>query len=140
MEIIKNENELVIKVSKDSYMYNALTTKGDVKAYLEYLIDVEHALNGNESGLLLGHECTSIYLSKIKSYTKDELKKEYKECLDAIRSEIEYMKNYIGNDYVEAFLSEDGIISIDENASFHTMNVFFERLVAISELLDKGGN
>ena len=140
MKIIKNENELVIKVSKDSYMYDALTKKGDIKEYLKYLVDVDHSINGSYSGILNGYEFTEVYLDKIKDYNKDELKNEFKKCLEAMKQEIDYIKNHIGFDYVEAFANKEGFDSIDENASFHIMNVFFERLVGVSKLLDKGDN
>ena len=138
MEIIENENELVIKVSKDSYMYNALTKKGEVKEYLKYLLGVDRAINGSSDGVLLCYEFAEVYIDTIKNYNKDELKNEFKKCLEAMKQEIDYMKNHIGYDYVEAFANREGFDSIDENASFHIMNVFFERLVGVSELLDKG--
>lgn len=75
MEIVKNENEIIIKINKENYLYNRLINMGNIQKFIEYVFDLQRTLNGIDSGEFPCFESIEDYKIRVKDFDKKKLKK-----------------------------------------------------------------
>lgn len=134
MEIKKNEKEIIIKINKEERMFSKLNMVKDVNAFLEYLFNLQEAVNGIDSGEMPCYDCIELYSKKIKDLDKEQIKEEKEECMKIIEACLDDILETVGNEFVTAFMTNDGYVSIDDSDNIHRIHLFFERLKYLTSI------
>ena len=119
MEVNVTNDEIVIKLSKKDHkrLFERVPVMRDVKAYFEYLLDLDYQLNGTDSQLN-GYPIAESFASSLEKMSEEELKKVKEEILQDIYNHINYIYDavpeeytYTMYDYDLAFIAEDDSVA-----------------------------
>lgn len=119
MEVNVTNDEIVIKLSKKDHkrLFDRVPVMRDVKAYFEYLLDLDYQLNGTDSQLN-GYPIVESFAATLEKMSDEELKKAKEEILQDIYNHINYIYDavpeeytYTMYDYDLAFIAEDDSVA-----------------------------
>ena len=119
MEVNVTNDEIVIKLSKKDHerLFDRVPVMRDVKAYFEYLLDLDYQLNGTDSQLN-GYPIVESFAATLEKMSDEELKKVKEEILQDVYNHINYIYDavpeeytYTMYDYDLAFIAEDDSVA-----------------------------
>lgn len=119
MEVSVTNDEIVIKLSKKDHknLFDRVPVMRDVKAYFEYLLDLDYQLNGTDSQLN-GYPIAESFAESLKTMSDEELEKTKEEILQDIYNHVNYIFDavpeeytYTMYDYDLAFIAEDDSVA-----------------------------
>lgn len=119
MEVNVTNDEIVIKLSKKDHkrLFDRVPVMRDVKAYFEYLLDLDYQLNGTDSQLN-GYPIVESFEATLEKMSDEELKKVKEDILQDVYNHINYIYDavpeeytYTMYDYDLAFIAEDDSVA-----------------------------
>ncbi len=119
MEVNVTNDEIVIKLNKKDHknLFDRVPVMKDVKAYFEYLLDLDYQLNGTDSQLN-GYPIAESFAESLKTMSDEELEKTKEEILQDIYNHVNYIYDavpeeytYTMYDYDLAFIAEDDSVA-----------------------------
>lgn len=119
MEVSVTNDEIVIKLSRKDHknLFDRVPVMRDVKAYFEYLLDLDYQLNGTDSQLN-GYPIAESFAESLKTMSDEELEKTKEEILQDIYNHVNYIFDavpeeytYTMYDYDLAFIAEDDSVA-----------------------------
>ena len=119
MEVSVTNDEIVIKLNKKDHknLFDRVSVMRDVKAYFEYLLDLDYQLNGIDSQLN-GYPVAESFAESLKTMSDEELEKTKEEILQDIYNHVNYIYDAVPEeytftmyDYDLAFIAEDDSVA-----------------------------
>ncbi len=119
MEVNVTNDEIVIKLNKKDHknLFDRVPVMRDVKAYFEYLLDLDYQLNGTDSQLN-GYPIAESFAESLKTMSDKELEKTKEDILQDIYNHVNYIYDavpeeytYTMYDYDLAFIAEDDSVA-----------------------------
>ena len=119
MEINVTKDEITIKLAKKDHekLFDRVPVMRDVKAYFEYLLNLDYQLNGDGS-LLNGFQNLESFKESLSSMDDSEIKKVKEDLLSDLFAYVDYASDAIPEeytftsyDYDLVFISEDDTIA-----------------------------
>ena len=119
MEVSVTNNEIVIKLNKKDHknLFDRVPVMRDIKAYFEYLLDLDYQLNGTDSQLN-GYPVAESFAESLKTMSDEELEKTKEEILQDIYNHVNYIYDAVPEeytftmyDYDLAFIAEDDSVA-----------------------------
>ena len=142
MEVKTNNDEIVIKLSKKDHkqLFSRVPVMKDVKAYFEYLLDLDVQLNGSDNAVLNGCQNVESFKESLKGMDCDELNKSKDELLKDIYNYVDYIYDAVPSEYTYTSYSDE-LDFIPEDDSIAYLKLTTEKLKALLNYLQrKEGN
>ena len=128
MEINRSENEIVIKISKNNYLYSKLDEMEDIKQFVEYVFELQETVNGIDSGEYPCFKPIDEYKLEMEKFNKDKIEEEKDICMNTIAGCLNEILD-VSMGHCCSFKNPDGLISIDCTDNLMMVGLFYERLI-----------
>ena len=137
MEVKVTNDEIVITLNKKDhkYLFDRVPVMRDVKAYFEYLLDLDYQLNGTDSQLN-GYSIVESFVQTLEKMSDDELKKTKDEILQDIYNHVNYIYDAVPEEYTYTMYDYD-LAFIAEDDSVAYLKLATDKLKALLAFLNK---
>lgn len=137
MEVKVTNDEIVITLNKKDHknLFDRVPVMRDVKAYFEYLLDLDYQLNGTDSQLN-GYPIAESFAQTLEKMSDDELKKTKDEILQDIYNHVNYIYDAVPEEYTYTMYDYD-LAFIAEDDSVAYLKLATDKLKALLAFLDK---
>ena len=137
MEVKVTNDEIVIALNKKDHknLFDRVPVMRDVKAYFEYLLDLDYQLNGTDSQLN-GYPIAESFAQTLEKMSDDELKKTKDEILQDIYNHVNYIYDAVPEEYTYTMYDYD-LAFIAEDDSVAYLKLATDKLKALLAFLDK---
>lgn len=142
MEVKSTNEEIIIKLSKKDHkqLFSRVSVMKDVKAYFEYLLDLDVQLNGSDNAVLNGYQNVESFKESLKRMDCDELNKSKDELLKDIYNYVDYIYDAVPSEYTYTSYSDE-LDFIPEDDSIAYLKLTTDKLKALlNHLQRKEGN
>lgn len=128
MEVSVTNNEIVIRLNKKDHknIFDRVPVMRDVKAYFEYLLDLDYQLNGTDNQLN-AYPIAESFAESLKMMNDIELEKVKEEILQDIYNHVNYIYDAIPNEYTFTMYDYD-LTFIAEDDSIAYLKLATEKL------------
>ena len=119
MEVEVANEEIVIRLPKKDHkqLFERIPVMRNVKAYFEYLLDLDYQLNGTDSQLN-GYQIAESFAQTLEKMSDEDLEKTKEEILQDIYNHVNYIYDAVPEeytfttyDYDLAFIAEDDSVA-----------------------------
>ena len=137
MEVNVTNDEIVIKLNKKDHknLFDRVPVMRDVKAYFEYLLDLDYQLNGTDSQLN-GYPIAESFAQTLEKMSDEELEKAKDEILQDIYNHVNYIYDAVPEEYTYTMYDYD-LAFIAEDDSVAYLKLATDKLKALLAFLDK---
>lgn len=137
MEVKVTDDEIIVTLNKKDHknLFDRVPVMRDVKAYFEYLLDLDYQLNGDD-GLLNGFPNVELFTNSLDKMSDEELEKTKKELLNELFTYVTYAYDAIPEEYTFTMYDYD-LEFIAENDTIAYLKYTSEKLKALLSFLDK---
>ena len=137
MEVKVTDDEIIVTLNKKDHknLFDRVPVMRDVKAYFEYLLDLDYQLNGDD-GLLNGFPNVESFTNSLDKMSDEELEKTKKELLNELFTYVTYAYDAIPEEYTFTMNDYD-LEFIAENDTIAYLKYTSEKLKALLSFLDK---
>ena len=137
MEVKVTNDEIIVTLNKKDHknLFDRVPVMRDVKAYFEYLLDLDYQLNGDD-GLLNGFPNVESFTNSLDKMSDEELEKAKKELLNELFTYVTYAYDAIPEEYTFTMYDYD-LEFIAENDTIAYLKYTSEKLKALLSFLDK---
>ena len=137
MEVKVTDDEIIVTLNKKDHknLFDRVPVMRDVKAYFEYLLDLDYQLNGDD-GLLNGFPNVESFTNSLDKMSDEELEKAKKELLNELFTYVTYAYDAIPEEYTFTMYDYD-LEFIAENDTIAYLKYTSEKLKALLSFLDK---
>ena len=137
MEVKVTNDEIIVTLNKKDHknLFDRVPVMRDVKAYFEYLLDLDYQLNGDD-GLLNGFPNVESFTNSLDKLSDEELEKTKKELLNELFTYVTYAYDAIPEEYTFTMYDYD-LEFIAENDTIAYLKYTSEKLKALLLFLDK---
>ena len=137
MEVKVTSDEIIVTLNKKDHknLFDRVPVMRDVKAYFEYLLDLDYQLNGDD-GLLNGFPNVESFTNSLSKMSDEELKKTKKELLSELFTYVTYAYDAVPEEYTFTMYDYD-LEFIAENDTIAYLKYTSEKLKALLLFLDK---
>ena len=137
MEVKVTNDEIAITLNKKDHknLFDRVPVMRDVKAYFEYLLDLDYQLNGTDSQLN-GYPIAESFAQTLEKMSDDELKKTKDEILQDIYNHVNYIYDAVPEEYTYTMYDYD-LAFIAEDDSVAYLKLAIDKLKALLAFLDK---
>ncbi len=142
MEVKTNNDEIIIKLSKKDHkqLFSRAPVMKDVKAYFEYLLDLDVQLNGSDNTEQYGHQNVESFKESLKRMDSLSLNKQKDDLLKDIYNHVDYIYDAVPEEYTFTTF-DDGLVFIPEDDSIAYLKLTTDKLKALLNYLQrKEGN
>ena len=137
MEVKVTSDEIIVTLNKKDHknLFDRVPVMRDVKAYFEYLLDLDYQLNGDD-GLLNGFPNVESFTNSLSKMSDEELEKTKKELLSELFTYVTYAYDAVPEEYTFTMYDYD-LEFIAENDTIAYLKYTSEKLKALLLFLDK---
>ena len=137
MEVNVTNDEIVIKLNKKDHknLFDRVPVMRDVKAYFEYLLDLDYQLSGTDSQLN-GYPIAESFAQTLEKMSDEELEKAKDEILQDIYNHVNYIYDAVPEEYTYTMYDYD-LAFIAEDDSVAYLKLATDKLKALLAFLDK---
>ncbi len=142
MEVKTNNDEIIIKLSKKDHkqLFDRIAVTKDVKAYFEYLLDLDVQLNGSSNTQQNGYQNIDSFKASLKAMNIDSLNKQKNELLNDVYNYVDYIYDAVPKKYTYTAY-DDNLVFIPEDDSIAYLKLTADKLKALLNYLQrKEGN
>lgn len=137
MEVKVTSDEIIVTLNKKDHknLFDRVPVMRDVKAYFEYLLDLDYQLNGDD-GFLNGFPNVESFTNSLSKMSDEELEKTKKELLSELFTYVTYAYDAVPEEYTFTMYDYD-LEFIAENDTIAYLKYTSEKLKALLLFLDK---
>ncbi len=142
MEVKTNNDEIVIKLSKKDHkqIFDRISVVKDVKAYFEYLLDLDVQLNGSDNTNQNGYQSVESFKDSLKGMDEESLNKIKDDLLNDVYNYVDYIYDAVPEEYTYT-VYDDGLVFIPEDDTLAYLKLTTDKLKALLKYLArKEGN
>ena len=137
MEVKVTNDEIIVTLNKKDHknLFDRVPVMRDVKAYFEYLLDLDYQLNGTDSQLN-GYPVAESFAQTLEKMSDEDLRKAKDEILQDIYNHVNYIYDAVPEEYTYTMYDYD-LAFIAEDDSVAYLKLATDKLKALLAFLDK---
>lgn len=137
MEVKVTSDEIIVTLNKKNHknLFDRVPVMRDVKAYFEYLLDLDYQLNGDD-GHLNGFPNVESFTNSLSKMSDEEIEKTKKELLSELFTYVTYAYDAVPKEYTFTMYDYD-LEFIAENDTIAYLKYTSEKLKALLLFLNK---
>ena len=137
MEVKVTDDEIIVTLNKKDHknLFDRVPVMRDVKAYFEYLLDLDYQLNGTDSQLN-GYPVAESFAQTLEKMSDEDLRKAKDEILQDIYNHVNYIYDAVPEEYTYTMYDYD-LAFIAEDDSVAYLKLATDKLKVLLAFLDK---